>query len=428
MAQKAIREYHSKQLLFKYLRNYLPSFKQEYQGIQVTADNFDLLEDPEWTSGYVAKPDQLFGKRGKNGLIKLSDDWQEITNWIKESLGKETTINKGTPGETTGVLDTFIIEPKLAHQDEYYISFKTERDHDTLHFSLNGGVEVEENWDQVVTIDIPFSLEPNPLDKSSQKELTDFLTSQKIGKSEKGQLLELINSLYQVFRLLDFTYLEINPFTFIADQVYFMDLVARLDDTAHYKNRNLWSGVGLEFPLAFGSSTSEAEKQTDEMDRKSGSALKFSLINPDGRIWLLTSGGGGSVVMADTVGDLGAASELGNFCDYSGNPTKDETQAFTDIAIKTMLESKAKDKVLIIGGGIANFTNIQKTFKGVVEAIKQNAKAMEADGVKIFVRRGGPYYKQGLAYIRKEVEKLGIPISVHGPEMYMTEVVKIALG
>lgn len=428
MAQKAIREYHGKQLIYHYIKQFLPDFDQQYQGILINKSNFDKIEDPKWQTGYAAKPDQLFGKRGKNGLVKLSDDWDEILKWINSLLGKQTTINKNTNGEKTGILDTFLVEPKLSYQGEYYLAFKTERDHDLMHFSLNGGVEVEENWDQVISIKIPFQMEPSDLPKPLEKQLTQFLTKNKIEDSKTKQFIDVINALYKVFRLLDFSYLEINPFTFIDDQVYFMDLVARLDDTAHYKNRNLWAITDLEFPQAFGSSTSQAEKQTDELDRNSGSALKFSLINPNGRIWLLTSGGGGSVVMADTVGDLGAANELANFCDYSGNPSKDETMAFADIVIKTMLESKAKHKVLIIGGGIANFTNIAKTFQGVVAAIKANAKAMKADGVEIFVRRGGPYYQEGLKYIQTEIEALDIPIQVHGPEMYMTEVVKIALG
>jgi ATP-citrate lyase beta-subunit len=43
------------------------------------------------------------------------------------------------------------------------------------------------------------------------------------------------------------------------------------------------------------------------------------------------------------------------------------------------------------------------------------------------VRRGGPNYKRGLELMQSMAEKYKIEMSVHGPEMYMTEVVKIAL-
>lgn len=43
-----------------------------------------------------------------------------------------------------------------------------------------------------------------------------------------------------------------------------------------------------------------------------GASLKFTVLNPAGRVWLMVAGGGASVIYADTVGDLGFAAELGN--------------------------------------------------------------------------------------------------------------------
>jgi ATP-citrate lyase beta-subunit len=92
-----------------------------------------------------------------------------------------------------------------------------------------------------------------------------------------------------------------------------------------------------------------------------------------------------------------------------------------------MFKSKRKDKVLIVGGGIANFTDIAKTFTGVARAIEKHHKRFIDQKIKIFVRRGGPNYKRGLEFMQTIADKYQIPISVHGPEMYMTEVVKTAL-
>lgn len=44
-----------------------------------------------------------------------------------------------------------------------------------------------------------------------------------------------------------------------------------------------------------------------------------------GRVWTMVAGGGASVIYADTVGDLGYAEELGNYAEYSGAPSTDET-------------------------------------------------------------------------------------------------------
>lgn len=46
--------------------------------------------------------------------------------------------------------------------------------------------------------------------------------------------------------------------------------------------------------------------------------------------------------------------------------------------------------------------------------------------MKIFVRRGGPNYKQGLEMMRKLGGELGVPIEVYGPETHMTKIVAMA--
>lgn len=53
-------------------------------------------------------------------------------------------------------------------------------------------------------------------------------------------------------------------------------------------------------------------------------------------------------------------------------------------------------QVLIIGGGIANFTNVAATFKGIVKALLQFQSKLVEHNVSIFVRRAGPNYQEGL--------------------------------
>lgn len=53
-------------------------------------------------------------------------------------------------------------------------------------------------------------------------------------------------------------------------------------------------------------------------------------------------------------------------------------------------------QVLIIGGGIANFTNVADTFRGIITAIETYKDALIQYNVTIFVRRGGPNYQEGL--------------------------------
>ena len=56
-----------------------------------STDFNELLEKETWlsTSKLVVKPDMLFGKRGKSGLIALNLDFAQVVTFVKERLGKE---------------------------------------------------------------------------------------------------------------------------------------------------------------------------------------------------------------------------------------------------------------------------------------------------------------------------------------------------
>ena len=44
---------------------------------------------------------------------------------------------------------TFIVEPFVPHDQEFYLSIVSERLGCTISFSECGGIEIEENWDKV---------------------------------------------------------------------------------------------------------------------------------------------------------------------------------------------------------------------------------------------------------------------------------------
>ena len=46
-------------------------------------------------------------------------------------------------------ITTFIVEPFVPHDQEYYLSIVSERLGSTISFSECGGIEIEENWDKV---------------------------------------------------------------------------------------------------------------------------------------------------------------------------------------------------------------------------------------------------------------------------------------
>lgn len=98
------------------------------------------------------------------------------------------------------------------------------------------------------------------------------------------------------------------------------------------------------------------------------------------------------------------------------------------VSLITRGDVNPQGKVLIIGGGIANFTNVAATFKGIIRALKEFKQGLIQHQVKIFVRRGGPNYQEGLKAMRLLGESLGVEIQVFGPETHITEIVPLALG
>lgn len=156
----------------------------------------------------------------------------------------------------------------------------------------------------------------------------------------------------------------------------------------------------------------------------------MTVLNPKGRIWSLVAGGGASVIYADTIADLGYARELANYGEYSGNPKTDETYEYTKTILDLMTREKdpeGRSKILLIGGGIANFTDVIKTFTGIIKALKEYRQKLIDTNVKIYVRRGGPNYQEGLDKMKKLGEELGVPLEVYGPETHMTKIAGMAL-
>lgn len=88
-----------------------------------------------------------------------------------------------------------------------------------------------------------------------------------------------------------------------------------------------------------------------------------------------------------------------------------------------MLKSRAKRLILLIGGGVANFTDIRVTFSGIIRALEQYKKEVIARNVMIIARRGGPYQKEGLRALDQWAQQNNVPRSVWGPELPLHEIV-----
>ena len=301
---------------------------------------------------------------------------------------------------------------------------------------------------------IPVNLECFP----SNAEIAAALLG-KVPSGVHNVLVDFISRLYAVYVDCQFTYLEINPLVVIPNagatsaEVHFLDLAAKLDQTAEFECGTKWAiarspaalgqtaslrtdgpinidaGPPMEFPAPFGRELSKEEDFIAELDAKTGASLKLTVLNAKGRIWTLVAGGGASVVYADAIASAGFVSELANYGEYSGAPTETQTYNYARTVLDLMLRApqSPNGKVLFIGGGIANFTNVASTFKGVIRALRTVAPTLKEHKVQIWIRRAGPNYQEGLKNIKSVGEELGLNMHVYGPEMHVSGIVPLAL-
>ncbi|KAG0168848.1 citrate synthase [Apophysomyces sp. BC1034] len=471
MSAKAIREYDGKLLLAYHLLR-APAASQSSSLFQPAATklahiNVDtsLLKDPTafdaalkqqldqleqthpWllTDKLVAKPDQLIKRRGKHGLLTLNKDWAEARRWIEERAGKEIKIER-----TTGILKTFLVEPFAPHpaNTEYYICINSVREGDYILFTHEGGIDIGDVDAKALKLlvkvdeDLPT---PDAIKAGLLKDVPEF---------KRDVLVDFITRLYSLYVDLHFTYLEINPLV-VTDpaegqtpQVMYLDLAAKLDQTAEFEAGPKWAiarapqniglassgqfvdqGPPMEFPAPFGRELTREEAYIQELDGKTGASLKLTVLNRDGRVWTMVAGGGASVVYSDAIAALGYADELANYGEYSGAPTETQTYEYAKTILDLMTRGNANPagKVLFIGGGIANFTNVATTFKGIIRALTEFKQPLINHNVRIFIRRGGPNYQEGLRAMRQLGATLGVEIQVFGPETHITEIVPLAL-
>lgn len=387
MPRRKLSEYRSKKIIHEALD--LP-----YAGWDVSAHS--LVSDLKPITGaasFVVKVDQAVKGRFKRGLVTLDVSKDKISTIVKK-YNKEG-------------FDHFIVEPFVTHDSsgERYLCLLHDRDGMWLRYSKQGGVDIESNPDSIITVEIADDTDWEMLAKAT------------------ALSAEQLQALVQVYKQNYFTFLEINPYIETNGSIALLDLAVEIDD-AGQSFVHAWTDEDIREP---NKKTYPQEEVVRALDHGSAASFNLSVINPNGSIFLLLSGGGASVVIADEVYNQGLGSELANYGEYSGNPQAHEAQKYTGEVLKLLIASNAPKKVLFIGGAVANFTDIATTFSGVIAAIDESADKLAKQNVKIYVRRGGPRQEIGLANIRKALEKHGLLGGVYDPSTTITDALGAAL-
>ena len=369
-----------------------------------SSDEFEqLVLAKDWLqkSKLVAKAHEALGSRFKLGLVKVGLDLAGAKAAVKEMLGKQV--------ESVTIREVIVSEA-IDHSDEYYAAVKSVREGVEVMVADCGGIEVEANWDKVKRILVDIGEAPTDL------ALSGLVKDAGFSGDTATKMAEFLKKLFACFDNEDAQYLEINPVVQnAAGDLVALDAVTLLDGDAKFRHKD-WT---FPFAAEFGRAYTKNEEEVMAVDSKVKGSVKLIEI-PGGNIAMLPAGGGASVYYSDAV--VARGGKLANYAEYSGDPP--------DWAVEVLTEkicSLPGITNIIVGGAIANFTDVKKTFGGIINAFRKAKAEGKLDNVRIWVRRGGPNEKQGLAAM-KELQKEGFKIEVFDRTLPLTDIVDMALA
>jgi len=357
----------------------------------------------EWLkkSKLVVKAHEALGSRFKLGLVKVGLDLKEAEAATKEMIGRHV-------GSIT--VSQVIVSEMIPHKEEYYCAVKSTREGTDILVANCGGIEVESNWERVKRLAVEIAEQP------SEAALEKLAKDAGFTGSLLKKMADFAGKLFTCFDSEDAQYLEVNPVVLREheSELIALDAVTLLDGDAKFRHPD-WN---FAFAAEFGRAYSKHEMEVMAVDSKIKGSVKFIEI-PGGDTAMLPAGGGASVYYSDAV--VARGGKLANYAEYSGDPPDWAVEVLTDKVC-----SLPGIKNIIVGGAIANFTDVKKTFGGIINGFRKAKSEGKLKDVKIWVRRGGPREKEGLDAMRTLKDE-GFDINVFDRNTPLTDIVDKAL-
>ena len=357
----------------------------------------------EWLkkSKLVVKAHEALGSRFKLGLVKVGLDLKEAEAATREMIGRQV-------GSIT--VSQVIVSEMVPHKEEYYCAVKSTREGTDILVANCGGIEVESNWDRVKRLGVEVGQQPTR--EALERLAKDAGFTGPLAK----KMAEFASKMFTCFDSEDAQYLEVNPVVLREQEgeLIALDAVTLLDADAKFRHPD-WN---FAFAAEFGRAYSKHEMEVMAVDSKIKGSVKFIEI-PGGDTAMLPAGGGASVYYSDAV--VARGGKLANYAEYSGDPPDWAVEVLTDKVC-----SLPGIKNIIVGGAIANFTDVKKTFGGIINGFRKAKSEGKLKDVKIWVRRGGPREKEGLDAMRALKDE-GFDINVFDRNTPLTDIVDKAL-
>lgn len=352
-------------------------------------------------SKLVVKAHEALGSRYKLGLVKVGLDLKGAQAAAQEMLGRQV-------GSIT--ITQVIVSEMIPHQDEYYVAVKSTREGADVLVASCGGIEVEANWARVKRLPVEVG------DTPPGEALEALAKEAQFSGPMINKVAGFAGKLFACFDNEDAQYLEVNPVVVRESdgELVALDAVTLLDADAKFRHSD-WT---FPFAAEFGRAYTKEELDVMAVDSKIKGSVKFIEI-PGGDTAMLPAGGGASVYYSDAV--VARGGKLANYAEYSGDPADWAVEVLTDKVC-----SLPGIRNIIVGGAIANFTDVKKTFGGIIAGFRKAKEEGKLNGVKIWVRRGGPREKEGLDAMRALRDE-GFDIHVYDRHTPLTDIVDKAI-
>jgi succinyl-CoA synthetase beta subunit len=334
-----LHEFQAKELLARYQVK-VPRGKK-VESVEEAVKAADSLGYP-----VVVKAQIHAGGRGKAGGVKLARSRAEVEKHAGEILGKKlVTPQTGSEGKEVRKL---LIEEGVNIDRELYLSFLIDRSigWPIAIASQAGGMEIEkvaaETPEKILRAEIDPAVGMRP--HQARRLAFELGLSGDVHKNAVRFLL----SVYQAFRSLDATLVEINPLLVTKEKdVLALDAKLSVDDNALFRHPDVRDLRDL---------TEESPLEVE--------ASKFSLnyIKLDGNVGCMVNGAGLAMSTMDIIHHAGGSPA--NFLDVGGGASPEQIKNAFRILIS---DPQVKAVLINIFGGILR---VDRLAEGVIAAVQ----------------------------------------------------------
>ena len=322
---------------------------------------------------YVVKAQVLASDRKKHGGVKFAESKKDAEKIIEKMKGLEIKGHE--------VQDT-LIEEQIDIQEEYYIAFlwDTEVRRPAMLFSKDGGSGIED------------------------REVEKIILGKENDFSELPEKLRPVaEKLFEAFLKEDIEFLEVNPLAFDGEEFVVVDALIELEDDASFRHE--W-----DYPerTEFAREKTDREIKAEKIDEDDHRGVAGKYTELEGNIGMMLAGGGASLTNMDAL--IEAGGKPANYTEYGGNPPTEKVYRLSKVIMSKDIEG------LLHVGGTANNTNILRTMKGFIQALRE-----EEPDYPIVIRRDGPQADEAFELLREVREELDLDMKLYRNDLPMTE-------